>query len=117
MGEPDEDDLWDTNILEYEGTCVVEGLGISSNQFLNRLKTKKVNVGSWENPNFINIGYYLDDETIGKITDLMHEFQDLLPTKLSNMKGIVEDLEEMKIPLNLWCKSCEVMIIPAESVV
>ena len=33
------------------------------------------------------------------ITDLLHEFQDLFPTKFSEMKGIVGDLNEMKIPL------------------
>ena len=34
-----------------------------------------------------------------KITDLLHEFQDLFPTKFSEMKGILGDLGEMKIPL------------------
>ena len=29
----------------------------------------------------------------------MHDFQDLFPTKFSEMKGIVGDLGEMKIPL------------------
>ena len=32
---------------------------------------------------------------MGKITDLLHEFQDLFPTKFSEMKGIVGDLGEM----------------------
>ena len=36
---------------------------------------------------------------MGKITDLLHEFQDLFPTNFSEMKGIVGDLGEMKIPL------------------
>ena len=36
---------------------------------------------------------------MGKITDLLHEFQDLIPAKFSKMKGIVGDLGEMKIPL------------------
>ena len=34
-----------------------------------------------------------------EITDLLHEFQDLFPTKFSEMKGILGDLGEMKIPL------------------
>ena len=34
-----------------------------------------------------------------KITYLLHEFQDLFPTKFSEMKGILGDLGEMKIPL------------------
>ena len=35
-----------------------------------------------------------------KITDLLHEYQDLFPTHFSEMKGIVKNLGEMKIPLN-----------------
>ena len=77
----------------------VEGFGIYSDQFLSPLKIKKVNIGSLENSNFANIGEYWDDETIGKIIDLLHEFQDLFPTKFLEMKGIVGDLSEMKIPL------------------
>ena len=34
-----------------------------------------------------------------EITDLLHEFQDLFPTKFSKMKGILGDPGEMKIPL------------------
>ena len=69
---------------------------MSSDQFLSPLKIKKVNIGSSENPKFANIGDYWDDETMGKITDLLHEFQDLFPTKFSEMKGIVEDLGERR---------------------
>ena len=36
---------------------------------------------------------------MGKIIDLLHEFQDLFPTIFFEMKGIVGDLGEMKIPL------------------
>ena len=72
---------------------------MSSDQFISPLKIEKVNIGSSENPKFSNIGYYQDDETVGKITDLLHEFQDLFPTKFSEMKGIIEGLGEIKIPL------------------
>ena len=34
-----------------------------------------------------------------KITDLLHEYQDLFPSNFSEMKGIVGNLGEMKIPL------------------
>ena len=61
----------------------MEGFGISSDQLLIPLKIKKVNVGSPENPKFTNIGDYWDNETMEKITDLLHEFQDLFPTKFS----------------------------------
>ena len=78
---------------------VVEGASMSTDQFLRPLKIKKVNIGSAENPKFANIGDYWDDETVRNITDLLHEFQDLFPTKFYEMKGIVGDLGEMKIPL------------------
>ena len=42
---------------------------------------------------------------MAKIIDLLHEFQDLFPTKFFEMKGILGDLEEMKIPLKLDVKS------------
>ena len=77
----------------------VEGVVMYSDQFLRPLKIKKVNIGSVENQKFVDIGDYWDDETVGKITELLHEFKDLFPTKFYEMKGIVGDLGEMNIPL------------------
>ena len=62
------------------------------------LKIRKVNIGTEENPKFANVGDYWDEETMAKIIDMLHEFQDLFPTKFSEMKGILGDLGEMKIP-------------------
>ena len=97
-GDPD-NDLTNINILESEGSCEVEGSDISSEQFIKTLKIKKVNIGSEDSPKFANIGDYWDEETVAKITDLLHEFQDLFSTNFREMKGIVGDLAEMKIPL------------------
>ena len=85
-GEPELDDPCDIHIPKFEGSQVVKGLGLSSDNFLKPLKIKKVNIDSLENPKFANIGDYWDDETVSKITDLLHEFQDLFPTKFSEMK-------------------------------
>ena len=52
------DDLTNINILESEGTREVEGSGILSDQFLQPLKIKKVNIGSLENLKFSNIKDY-----------------------------------------------------------
>ena len=41
---------------------------------------------------------------MAKIAYLLHEFQDLFPTNFSEMKGILGDLGEMKIPLKLDAK-------------
>ena len=41
---------------------------------------------------------------MAKITDLLHEFQYLFPMKFSEMKWILGELGEMKIPLKLDAK-------------
>jgi hypothetical protein len=46
-----------------------------------------VNIGIEEKPKFANIGDYWNDETMEKITDLLHEYQDIFPTTFSEMKG------------------------------
>ena len=76
----------------------MEGIGFSSDQFLSSLKINKVNIGSLENPKFSNIVDYWDEEIVGKITKLLHEFKDLFLTKFSEIKGLVGYLSEMKIP-------------------
>ena len=91
--------LTNINILYSEGTCIVELSDISNDQFLKLLKIKKVNIGSLENPKFANIGDYWDEQTVTKITNLLHEYHDLFSTNFSKMKGIVGDLGEMKISL------------------
>ena len=65
--DPD-DDSTNINIPKLEGTCTVEGSGISSDQFLKLLKFKKVNIGFPKNPKFPNIGDYWDEEIVAKIT-------------------------------------------------
>ena len=63
------------------------------------MKIKKVHIRSPKNPKFTNVQYYWDDEAVAKIEDLLHEYQNLFPTNFSEMRGIVGDLGEMKIPL------------------
>jgi hypothetical protein len=46
-----------------------------------------------------NVGEYWDDATIDKIIELLHEYQDLFPTKFTDMKDIKGPMGEMKIPL------------------
>ena len=56
------------------------------------LKIRKVNIGTEENPKFVSVGDYWDEETMAKIMDLLHEFQYFFPTKFYEMKGILGDL-------------------------
>ena len=68
-------------------------------KFNHPLKIQKVNIGIEEKLKFANIGDYWDEETMVKISDLLHEFQDLFLKKFSEMKAILGYLGEMKIPL------------------
>ena len=63
------------------------------------LKTRTVNIGSEDQPKLTTIGDYWDDEMVSKVTQLLHEYQDLFPTKFSEMKGILGDIGVMNIPL------------------
>jgi hypothetical protein len=38
------------------------------------IKIKKVNIGTEQAPNIVNVGDYRDDATIDKITELLHEY-------------------------------------------
>jgi len=87
-----------------EGERAVEGLDISQN-YSEHLKTVKVNIGTSEIPKFAFIGDYWDEQTVCNITDLLHEYQDLFPTKFIEMNGIAGDLGEMRIPLKPYTKS------------
>jgi len=50
-------------------------------------------------PKFAKIGDYWDDATMDKVPELLCEYQDLFPTKFSNLKGIIGDLSVMRINL------------------
>ena len=77
-GEPEDDDeFWNINILETEGSRDVTTPNVSTNPMNHPLNIGKVNNGMEENPKFSSIGDYWDEETMENITDLLHEFQDL----------------------------------------
>ena len=65
------------------------------------MEIKQVHIGSSKNPNFTNIQDYSHDEAVTKITELLHEYKNLFPSNCLEMRGIVGDLEEIKIPLQL----------------
>jgi len=90
----------EVRIPEIKGERTVAGLEISRN-FFELLKTVKVNIGTEEAPMFASIGDYWDEKTVCKVTKLLHEYQDLFPTKFTEMKGIASELGQMTIPLKL----------------
>jgi hypothetical protein len=50
------------------------------------------------------VGDYWDDDTISKIKELLHEYQDLFPTKVTYMKGIKGPMGEINIPLRSYSR-------------
>jgi hypothetical protein len=73
--------------------------------FIEKLiKIKKVNIGIEKTPNLANVGDYWDATTIDNITKLLHKYQDLLPTKFTDMKRIKGPMGDMRIPLKPYAK-------------
>lgn len=75
-------ELCEFHIPETEGERAFVGLEIS-HSFSEPLKTIKVNIDTKEVPKFASIGYYWDEKIVCKITELLHEYQDLFPTKFT----------------------------------
>ena len=63
------------------------------------MKTKQVNIGTEAEPKFVKIGDYWDNAMVGKVVELLHEYQDLFPNKFTDLKVIIRDLGVMKITL------------------
>ena len=68
------------------------------------MKTRQVNIGIEVEPKFVKIGDYCDDATMDKVIELLCEYQDLFPTNIFDRKGIIGDLDVMKITLKLDVK-------------
>ena len=100
----DDGDMRNVNIQESEGSRNVAAPEIPTDPMSQPLKIQKVNIGTEENLKFASVGDNWDDKIMAQIIDLLHEFQDLFSTRFSEMKGILGDLGEMKIPLKLDMK-------------
>jgi hypothetical protein len=95
----DDDDPRKVNITKTKGQRDVGGPGVEIPFIGQPIKIKKVNIGIGETPKLANVKDYWDSATIDKITELLHKYQDLFPTKFTNMKGIKGPMGEMRIPL------------------
>jgi hypothetical protein len=95
----EDDDPRKVKIAETEGQRDVEEPGVELPFIGQPIKINKVNIGTEQTPNLSNVGDYWDVSTIDKITELLHEYQDLFPTNFSDMKGIKGPMGEMRIPL------------------
>lgn len=66
---------------------------------MKSLKMRKVNIGLEDKPKYTTIGDCWDEDIVSKIKYLLHEYQELFPTKFLDMKYIIGDLGVMRIPL------------------
>lgn len=97
--EEGKDDPRNINIPESEGYHEVEEPKVEILDIVEPLKTKQVNIGTEAQLKFAKIWNYWDEDTIDKVSELLHEYQDLFPTKFSYLEGIVGDLGVMEITL------------------
>jgi hypothetical protein len=97
----EDDDPRNVNISKTKGKRDIEGIGIELTFVGQLIKIMKVNIGTEQAPKLGNVGDYWDDATISKITKLLHEYQDLFPTKFIDMKGIKGPMGEMRIYLKV----------------
>jgi hypothetical protein len=97
----EDDDPRKMNITETEVQRDVEGPRVELPFIGQPIKINKFNVRTRHTPKLANVGDYWDATAIDKITKLLHEYQDLFPTKFIDMKGIKGPMGEMSITLKL----------------
>ena len=97
--EEGEDDSRSVSIPESEGEHAVGGPPLREVDVTKPLKLREVNIGTKEHPKLANIGDYWDENILGKVAELLTEYQDLFPTNFSELKGITGDLGVMHITL------------------
>ena len=95
----EEDNPHNVSIPESEGDRAVVGPSLQMVYVNKPLKLREVNIGTTTQPKLAKIGDYWDNDTINKVAKLLTEYQDLFPTKFSELKGIIGDLGVMHITL------------------
>ena len=91
----EDDDPRKVNITETKGQRDIEGPGVEIPFIGQSIKIKKSNIGTEKTPKLADID---------KIIELLHEYQDLFPTKFTDMKGIEGPMGEMRIPLKPYVR-------------
>ena len=64
-----------------------------------KIKIKEVNIAKNGQPKMARIGDYWSEQQTTKIVDLLKEYQDLFARDYKDLKGLVEEMGEMKIDL------------------
>ena len=72
----EENDEGPRNIMihESEGKCAVFRPSITSMDVTKALNLRQVNIGIEEQPKLAKIGDYWDDDTVGKVVELLTEY-------------------------------------------
>lgn len=102
--EENDEDPQSINIPEIEGCHEVRGPSIEDPDITVLLKTKQVNIWMAVEPKYAMLDDYWDDAMVDKVAELLHEQQDLLQTKIMDLKGIVGNLGMMNITLKPYEK-------------
>jgi len=105
--EEDDEDSQNINISETKGSREVREPSLEDPDITALLKMKQVNIGTEVEPKYATLGNYWDDSMVDKVAELLREYQDLFPTKITDLKGNVGDLGTMNITLKLDVKPVE----------
>ena len=79
------------NIPESEGKREVVGPDVQIPDVTQPVKMRQVNIGSEVQPKFACIRVYQDEDTIGKVIELLHQYHELFLTNFTVLKRIVDD--------------------------
>ena len=66
-----------------------------------KIKIKEINITIKGQPKISRIGDYWSDQQTIEIIDLLKEYQDVFARDYNDLKGLVEEMREMKIDLLL----------------
>ena len=64
-----------------------------------KIKIKEVNIAKDGQPKMARINDYWSEQQTTKIVDLLKEYQDVFARDYKDLKGLVEEMGEMKIDL------------------
>ena len=67
----------------------------------SKIKIKEINIAKEGAPKMARIGDYWSEQRTTKIVDLLKEYQDVFARDYKYLKGLVEEMGEMKIDLLL----------------
>ena len=66
-----------------------------------KVKTKEVDISNDDRPKLAKIGDYWNEQQTAEIVNLLREFQDVFAKDYKDLKGLVQEMGEMKIDTKL----------------